>query len=95
MTKVLVALAAFSFPLVASAESCYGPKLARDAIRAIALVSNKAMITDIVGGAGDEIWANYRYHGYSDHYQVKIDEKQCRVLELKLIAANEAVKEPK
>lgn len=78
---------------LARAESCYGPKLARDAIRAVALVSNRSMITDMVGGA-DEVWANYRNHGYSDHYRVTVDAGNCRVLELKLLSAGEPIKEP-
>ena len=69
---------------------CYGPKLARDAIRAIALISNRSMITDMVGGCPDtcDISANYRHHGYSDRYEVVVDEKECRVISLKLTGAH-------
>jgi hypothetical protein len=82
-------------PILAQAQDCYAPKLARDAIRAIALVSDRSMITDMVGGgSGEDIWANYRNHGYSDHYQVKIDLNSCRVLDLHLVEANGPIKEP-
>lgn len=77
------------------AEECYGPKLARDAIRAVALVSNKSMITDMVGNCLDvcNLWANYRYHKYSDQYAVSVNEKECRVLNLTLVKAKGPIKE--
>jgi len=73
-----------------SFADCYGPKLARDAIRAIALVSDRSMITDMVGHCPDacEIWANYRNLNYSDRYEVVVNEKDCRVISLKLTGAN-------
>lgn len=93
MKNLLLSALLLCAPISALADSCDGSKLARDAIRAVALVSNRAMITDLVGG-GEYIWANYRNHGYSDHYFVKVDSSECRLLELKLIAANEPIKEP-
>jgi hypothetical protein len=80
-------------PSYASAQECYGPKLARDAVRAIALISDRAMITDMVGGSDGHIWANYRNHGYSDHYLVRVDSRACRVLELRIIETNVPIKE--
>lgn len=91
MMKILCIAVSFCMPLIAQAESCYGPKLARDAIRAVALVSNRSMITDMVGGSGFDIWANYRNHGFSDHYHVVVDSKACRVLELRLVKAGEPI----
>jgi hypothetical protein len=78
--------------------NCYGPQLARDAVRAIALVSNRANISDIVGGCSQEdicqIFANYRSLNYADLYQVKYDQSQCRVTELKLVQSGAEVQNP-
>jgi hypothetical protein len=87
----------FLFSGSVTAQTCYAPKMARDAVRAIALVTDRSMITDIVGAAvfdTYQIWANYRSHGYSDHYRVKVSEKECRVLELKLVTASGPIKNP-
>lgn len=92
--KIVLALALLVSPQFAFAQGCYGPKLARDAVRAVALISDRSMITELVGG-GEHIWANYRHHGYSDHYQVKVDEASCRVLELRLLEAGGPIKEAK
>lgn len=74
---------------------CNGVKIARDSIRAVALVSEQFMITDLVGGCdGDlvcEIWANYRNHGYADKYQIKVSS--CRVESFELIAKKLPVKD--
>ena len=84
----------FSMSSIASRE-CDTSKIARDAIRAIALISDQAMITDLVGGAieiGEQtsyrIWANYRNHGYSDKYEVTVDNDGCRVISLHLTGRN-------
>lgn len=92
--KNLIVTLIVLLPALASAQDCYLPKLMRDAVRAVALVSDRSMITDIVGDASGDLWANYRYHGYSDHYQVKADAKSCRILSLVLVEANGPIKEP-
>lgn len=80
---------------IASAE-CYTSKIARDAVRAVALVTNRAMITDLVGGydgGAFTIWANYRNHGYADKYEVKVEPKTCRVISLNLLGHDLPVKD--
>ncbi len=86
---------------LASAE-CDTSKTARDAVRAMALISDRAMITDLVGGTvgGEEnvvtynIWANYRHHNYADNYQVAVQPGKCRVMSLKLLGYDLPVKDP-
>ena len=92
--RILTIILALSFS-ASSYAGCHTGKLARDTVRAIALVSDMSMITDIVGGCPSvcNIWANYRNHGYSDYYTVQIDENSCRVTELKLIEAHQPVKD--
>lgn len=78
----------------AAFAGCYGPQLARDSVRAIALVSGRSQISDMVGGcAGNtcQIAANYRAANYSDLYQVSFSETECRVLSLKLLASNQPI----
>ncbi len=75
--------------------NCYPPKVARDAIRAVAIVTDRSMITDVVGSCSDrcQLWANYRNHGYSDHYEVTVESGECRVTSLKLIGARLPIRE--
>ncbi|OFZ31115.1 MAG: hypothetical protein A2622_00490 [Bdellovibrionales bacterium RIFCSPHIGHO2_01_FULL_40_29] len=77
--------------------SCYGPQLARDAIRALALISNRSQISDLVGGCQKttcKIAANYRQAQYADLYHVTYDEIQCRVTTLTLVTSGMPVQDP-
>ena len=95
--KIIITMSVIISANLSFASDCFVSKLARDSIRAVVLVSDQAMITDMVGGChkGCEIWANYRNHGYSDKYFVQVDEKSCRITKLKLIRANLPIKEVK
>ncbi|MBF0205931.1 MAG: hypothetical protein HQK53_03495 [Oligoflexia bacterium] len=101
LVTVLLGVYLVIAPMISQAN-CYTPKIARDAIRAIALISDRAMITDLVGGLVSSvsnqdsyvIWANYRNHGYSDKYEVIIESRECRVLMLNLVDKNLPIKEP-
>jgi hypothetical protein len=78
--------------------ACYGPQLARNAVRAIATVSGHAEISDLVGACTDstcQIAANYRSYGFADIYSVIYNEPQCRIIELKLTAINQPVQNPR
>jgi hypothetical protein len=87
--------------LSASAEACNASKLARDSVRAIALISDRSMISDLVGGLDQHnddqqsfrIWANYRAFNYSDEYYVTVSNKECRVTLFKLTESKLPVKE--
>jgi len=64
--KSIIFLCSFAAMTSIASTECYTPQIARDAIRAIALVSHREMITDLVGGAIDSgeqstysIWANF------------------------------------
>jgi len=96
--KLFLSIFAFGLwimPSFAHAD-CYPPKMAQDAVRAIALISDRSQITDLVGGQSSSspgqqtfrIFANYRYHNYSDKYEVVIDSEKCRVSSFILVDSN-------
>jgi hypothetical protein len=101
-SNILFSLLAILVSSSMASADCYTAKTARDAVRAIALVSNQSMITDLVGGplsSGDDadsyqIWANYRHHSYADRYEVSVERKTCRVRLVRLVAAHLPIVEP-
>lgn len=93
--KFIVLTSIVFFSSAFAQAECNEAKIARDSIRAVALISNQSMITDLVGGCDSdlicEIWANYRNHGYADKYQIKV--RECRVESFELIAKKLPVKD--
>lgn len=97
--KSIIFLCSFAAMTSIASTECNTPQIARAVIRAIALVSHREMITDLVGGAIDSgeqstysIWANYRYHSYSDKYEVIVEEGSCQLISLRLVERNQPIK---
>ena len=94
----LVSVLLFLICAQSAHAACYGPQIARNAVRMIATVSGHAEISDLVGGCMDstcQIAANYRPYGFADIYSVIYNERQCRIVELKLTATNQPVQNPR